>query len=233
MTPRAARALLVWLLVACAGSACSRLPNSAAPKLRTDVTYAMLESFDVIAYRTLTREDFKGTAAPREFAAIADHLGAATCSHLLTTAGTKAVIVERYGARGERHFESRAHELGFRAVMDRSCSWWNDTLAALRPEYVLQHEQIHFAITELQARRLNATALEVMQQRFTAATQDEAFAHVQRAVQEQLEEGSQAVLERSRDFDEDTSVGYRPDRQSEWFERISLELERTRKFARR
>jgi hypothetical protein len=53
------------------------------------------------------------------------------------------------------------------------------------------------------------------------------------AIEEKLMEGSRAVLERNRDFDEDTSMGYEPERQKSWFARISAELEETRAWAAR
>ena len=37
-------------------------------------------------------------------------------------------------------------------------AWWNDKIASEQPAYVLEHEQIHFAIFELEARALNARA---------------------------------------------------------------------------
>jgi len=57
--------------------ACSTLPEYAAPKGRL-IDPAILDTADVIAYRTLTRADFKGEQPPAEFAAYDDRVGAAT-----------------------------------------------------------------------------------------------------------------------------------------------------------
>ena len=43
-------------------------------------------------------------------------------------------------------------DLRFRAQMDRKCSWWNPKDLGFPQEYILEHEQIHFALCELGAR---------------------------------------------------------------------------------
>lgn len=212
--------------------ACSKLPDAAAPKLRGAVTYDMLASLDVIPYRPLTRQDFKGTRPPPEFASLASQLGAATCSHLLTAPSTRVRITERRDATGARAFEAKPYNVRFRAVMDRTCSWWNDRLAAFHPGYVLEHEQIHFAITELEARRLNASVTDFMRDAsFTAETPQAAIALAHEAIQRKILEGSEVILARSRAFDEDTSMGYRPEAQRRWRVAINRELAATRRFA--
>jgi hypothetical protein len=44
--------------------------------------------------------------------------------------------------------------------MNRDCSWWNEK-ATMDAAYVLEHEQIHFALTELGARSLSANAAQI------------------------------------------------------------------------
>ena len=136
---------------------CSRLPDSAAPSGGL-VDPASVDLSDAIPYRTLTRADFKGTQAPAPFAAVADRVGAATCGHVLTTPDTQLEIVGEGVQGGAMNYRVQVRKLRFLALMDRSCSWWNDGVAAFAPEYVLEHEQIHFALYELGARRLNASA---------------------------------------------------------------------------
>lgn len=212
--------------------ACSTLPEYAAPKGGV-VDSGKLDSSDVISYRQLTRADFRGTRAPTEFAAVAERVGAATCGQVRTTADTLFTINWRQESpTSEKHHWVEVKKLGFMALMDRRCSWWNEKLAARAPAYVLEHEQIHFALYELGARKLNAS-VESLKRDMTAEghSQQEVQAQAQRALNDALAKATEQLLERNRDFDEDTSLGYRPDRQRNWLNRVTAELVETRAFA--
>lgn len=211
---------------------CSTLPEYAAPKGGV-VDAGKLDSSDVINYRQLTRADFRGTRAPTEFAAVAHRVGAATCGQVRTTADTMFTINWRQQTpTSEKQHWVEVKRLGFVALMDRRCSWWNEKLAARAPGYVLQHEQIHFALYELGARKLNAS-LESLKRDMTAEgrSQQQARDRAQRALNEALAKATEQLLERNRDFDEDTSLGYRPDRQRDWLNKVNAELVETQAFA--
>lgn len=211
---------------------CSTLPEYAAPKGGV-VDAGQLDSTDVIGYRELTRADFRGTQAPAEFAAVASRVGAATCGQVRTTADTAFLL----NWRQESPTSAKQHwvevkKLGFIALMDRRCSWWNDKLASRAPAYVLQHEQVHFALYELGARKLNASVEDIKRDMMAEGTsQDEVQAHAQRALNEALSKATEELLERNRDFDQDTSLGFRPDRQRAWMQKVLEELSETRAFA--
>ncbi len=220
-----------WLL-ALSLFGCSTLPEYAAPKGGV-VDSGKLDSSDVISYRLLTRADFRGTKAPPEFAPVADRVGAATCGQVRTTADTAVLISWRQETpTSEKHHWVEVKKLGFMALMDRRCSWWNERAAARAPGYVLQHEQIHFALYELGARALNAS-VDSLKRDMTGegkspqAVQD----HAQRALNEALQKATDELLERNRDFDQDTSLGYRPDRQRAWLKKVTTELAETQAFA--
>jgi hypothetical protein len=211
---------------------CSTLPEYAAPKGGV-VDSGKLDSSDVISYRLLTRADFRGTKAPPEFAPVADRVGAATCGQVRTTADTAFLISWRQETpSSEKHHWVEVKKLGFMALMDRHCSWWNERAAARAPGYVLQHEQIHFALYELGARKLNAS-VDALKREMTGegnspqAVQD----HAQRALNEALQKATDQLLERNRDFDQDTSLGYRPDRQRAWLKKVTTELTETQPYA--
>lgn len=221
------RALLVLALVGC-----STLPEYAAPKGGV-VEAGKLDSTDVIGYRQLTRADFRGTHAPPEFARVADRVGAATCGQVRTTSDTTFFIKWRQETpSSEKLHWVEVKKLSFMALMDRRCSWWNDKAAARAPDYVLQHEQIHFALYELGARKLNAS-VDALKRDMTAEgdSQAEVEARAQRALNDALLKATEDLLERNRDFDEDTSLGYRPDRQRAWLQRVNEELSATQQHA--
>jgi hypothetical protein len=221
------RALLVLALLGC-----STLPEYAAPKGGV-VEAAKLDSTDVIGYRQLTRADFRGTHAPPEFAQVADRVGAATCGQVRTTKDTTFFIKWRQETpSSEKQHWVEVKKLSFMALMDRRCSWWNDKAAARAPDYVLQHEQIHFALYELGARKLNAS-VDAIKRDMTAEgdSQAQVEARAQRALNDALLKATEDLLERNRDFDEDTSLGYRPDRQRAWLQRVNDELSATQQHA--
>jgi hypothetical protein len=211
---------------------CATLPEYAAPKGGV-VDAGQLDSSDVIGYRQLTRADFRGTHAPPEFAPVAARVGAATCGQVRTTADTAFSINWRQETpSSEKRHWVEVKKLEFMALMDRRCSWWNERAAARAPAYVLEHEQIHFALYELGARKLNAE-VEALKREMTTEgkSQAEVQAHAQKALNAALQKATDELLDRNRDFDRDTSLGYRPDRQRAWLREVTQELSETRAFA--
>lgn len=224
-------ATLLWAF-AVSAVGCSRLPDSAAPSGELiDPSQAALE--DGISYRQLTRADFKGTRAPGPFAKVADRVGAATCGQVLTTPDMRMLIHWQKSSDGEASYRLSAKRLRFQALMDRQCSWWNDKVAAFAPEYVLEHEQVHFALYELGARRLNEQAAGIMRDMESeGSTRAQVEKHAEEVLTEALQDAVEDIVERNREFDEDTSLGYKPGRQKAWLERVNTELRATQRWAR-
>ena len=206
---------------------CSTLPDYAAPKGAV-VDPDSVDMSDVIAYRTLTRADFKGANPPEWFASYADRVGAATCCHILTAPDAAFMTRSVTAKDGTTRYEATPHQLRFLAQMDRRCSWWNPKDLGLPQAYILEHEQIHFALCELEARRLNAALPEIeVKLRATAASAQAAGSLVQEQLEEQLRERMSSILSRSRDFDEDTSMGHEPEAQRRWLAVVRAELAAT------
>ena len=203
---------------------CSRLPEFAAPKGGRVTSDPQVG--DAITYRALERADFKRQGPPGQIKFGQYEIGALTCSQVRTAPDTSIEVQQRTGSNGEVIYEGRIKRLRFYALMDRDCSWWNPD--SDDPEYTLQHEQIHFAISEIAARRLNREAERALQEwHETGKTQEEVVERLKERVTELLEEHNEAALERDHDFDEDTSVGRNPKRQNEWWEEINRELRET------
>lgn len=203
---------------------CSRLPSYAAPQGGT-ASPAEVDGSDVISYRQLSRADFKAGRLPEDASPYAKKIGALTCAHVLTTPDTHMVVQTRKEPNGDTSVVGRFGKLGFHARMDRSCSWWNPERSELPDEYVLQHEQIHFALAELEARYLNRLAPEIVAEfRVEGSDQDEVKAELQETLEELLDEALDRLLERNRDFDEDTSAVYAPEVQQKWHDEVQQEL---------
>ncbi len=179
---------------------------------------------DPIPYRTLTRSDFRGVAPPPQFARVRDRLGAATCAYILLAPEAR-LETRRVNDGDALVYQAVPSGLAFYARMDRACSWWNASQSVLAREYVLEHEQIHFALFEIEARRLDARSGEIAEAAITVGdTAEEAAAASQEALENRLRHALRAVLERNAAFDEETSHGEEPERQRKWYDRITREL---------
>ena len=200
----------------------SELPDYARPQGRV-LSEGELGgiSRDLIGYRRLTREDFRATQPPAHVTGYEDRLGAATCALITPLESARVEVRER----PDGVFEARVVGLGFQAKMDRQCSWWNDAQTGQPPEYVLEHEQIHFALFELETRRLNSEA-DAIASRLgaTGPSQPAVMSSYTEALRRELEVAAKRVIERSLEFDEDTSNSHRPDRQRAWGERVARKL---------
>jgi hypothetical protein len=203
---------------------CGGLPEYAAPKQASLDGRNPLEG-DLIAYRKLERGDFRGKEAPEAFRAVKDRVGAATCARIVSDPPAEIEITQTTSPKGETSVTGRIKTVGYRALMDRACSWWNDKAKDQDPVYVLQHEQIHFALFEVEARRLDKEVQELAHDHvFEGDSVDEVKEDVQSRIQGLFDDTSETLLERNRDFDEDTSLGYKPAQQQEWFDTVTRQL---------
>jgi hypothetical protein len=187
-------------------------------------------AMDTVAYRALTRDDFRASEPPSEVREHAEHLGAITCVYLVPAQELRAQVWPEPQADGSTRYRGELAELSFRALMDRSCSWWRQ--GPLPTEYVLEHEQIHFALMEIGARRLNARARSLARAfQARVAAPDEVAAAARAYVDRLLQDEMEKLLARNLAFDRDTSLRHRPRKQARWRERIEAELRETEALA--
>jgi hypothetical protein len=214
---RSSRALALLLLAA--GCASQRLPDYAMPQVEV-VDAAELAHSDGVAYHTLTRADFRGAKSPLSNAGDEAHMSAFTCANVVPLDRNVPMQVRQTKPGA---FLARPKAIAFVAKMDRDCSWWNPQQPAEGRAYVLQHEQIHFAIVELTARDLTRRA------RATEAGGDSpqaAVAALKRELDAVFEAAIAAMSERNTRFDLDTSGRRDPELQQRWFDQVSAELKR-------
>ena len=192
---------------AVAGIAFSGCASAPAPK-PGDWT-----SGEVVGYRLLTKDDFQAENSGRLWGNI--YHGAEICVQIVPT---------------EDHDRTGA----FRAVMKPECSFWNEAVGPIgslgglagtsiipgmptpQPEwYTLQHEQIHFAIAEVGARRLSASIAEIPATSRTPASVESAYrltlSHAQ---------------ERHTNFDAATSGTFDPQKLVMWVRLLETEMRR-------
>ena len=105
-------------------------------------------------------------------------------------------------------------------------SWWNPHLRKGREGYVLQHEQIHFALMEIAARKLTVQMVKEKNNLMVVAPSFEAVKiRLMEKINELIAESRTNVLEEHTSFDEATSMHYNPKDQKRWWKRVTTELQ--------
>jgi hypothetical protein len=203
------------------------LPDYAAPQGGI-IDPAEVDRSDVISYRRLVRGDFKAENPPGERSQYASQLGAVTCAHIVTAPDLQLEIRSIRLPDGRTHYRATPLHLQFYAEMDRKCSWWNSDQAGLSERYVLEHEQVHFALFEIEARALNSSVREIEAEFDVVEESPEVAALIARKKLEgHLAASLEHVLARSREFDRSTSMGEHRERQSKWWDLVQSELSAT------
>jgi len=215
--------LLLLLLLA---SGCARLPDYARPQFHVPENAAAMRR-EGFGYRELTIADFQARELPSAYRQHHHRINAHSCISIRPGGETKAQITQ--GAYDGRLFYlGRIAQVRFEAVFVPSCSWWSPEIPEGRRAYVLQHEQIHFALAELAARRLTMDARRELDDDLVVndsykAVQEELAAKIQALAREAME----ASFEEHTDFDEETSLYYDPRAQRWWLEEVTRRLAKT------
>ena len=205
---------------------CAELPEYARPHMVQSDELQMKPPTG-FAYRPLTREDFRATSLSGQQAEHAERINAYTAT-LIRLSADSSFRITSGDLYGQRYFFGRIERLGFEAVMLPDRSWWSPRIPANMGDYVLQHEQIHFALTELAARQLTidiqkwASEVLVME-----PTPQEVQAELSKQIKDRINAAMQVNLKRQAEFDEDTSLFFNPKWQRWWALTVEEELRRT------
>ena len=201
--------------------ACATLPDYARPRLYHN---EKILTSEVISYRDLTKDDFQAKELPENMTRHIQNLNAHTAVSIRPSPRSRYLITS-FDYYGQTVYSGRVEQLSFEAVMIPRKSWWKPTLPKNREAYVLQHEQIHFALMEIAARQLNQKA-EKESATLTIFDEDAATTQqrLQKTVQDWIKQSQEALLKRHTAFDEDTSLRYNPKRQRWWYNKVSKQL---------
>ena len=202
---------------------CTQLPEYARPRFHEmdDVPASSRQGF---RYRALTVEDFKAPALPPQYDAYNHHINAHSCISIRPSETSRVRITQGvYG--GKTFFVGSLPDVRFEAIFVPACSWWNPEVPRDRSAYVLQHEQIHFALAELAARKLSRESREELKNYLAVnatyqAVQDELRAKLEALTRDAMT----ASFEEHTDFDEDTSLYYDPRAQRWWLDEVESRL---------
>jgi hypothetical protein len=212
--------LFLWLGLTLA---CARLPEYARPR----IVQAHEQRETLVAgfpYRPLTPDDFRAASLSEELAKHAERINAHATIRIRVTADSSFRITS-WDLYGKSYFLGSIGHLAFEAVMLPDRSWWNPKIPADRRNYVLQHEQIHFALTELTARQLTNNAHKWASDVLVIEpTPKEVLVELARQINERINAAMKASLKRQAKFYEETSLFYSPKWQQWWASSVEDEL---------
>jgi hypothetical protein len=207
-------------------SACAQLPDYAKPRtIQMDGIRQVIESG--FTYRLLTPEDFRAPSLPGNWSIHAESINAQSAILIRLRADSKFSITP-WPFWDQVHYLGSINHLAFEAVMIPDNSWLNPKIKPALTGYVLQHEQIHFALTELAARKLTRDARKWASDLMVIKpTPKQVYEEMVQQIKEKINSALETSKKRHLEFDEDTSLFYSPSWQARWLERVEKELKQT------
>jgi hypothetical protein len=202
---------------------CAQLPEYARPHIiEIDNRQEFLKKG--FTYRQLTVDDFQALELPANIEPHAKNIAAHACCRIRAAKESKFAIARGY-LNQQIHYFGSIKYIGFEAVMIPDCSWLNPHVPEEKLEYVLEHEQIHFALMEIAAIKLTREAKEETKN-FMAiqSTYKDAQDEISAKIRDLVRSANEAVLKEHTAFDEDTSLYFDPESQRRWLERVEDEL---------
>ena len=206
-------------------SSCAPLPEYARPQFYNSPTTWTDDDHSGFSYRELVIEDFQAEELPPDFIRYQASINARSCLTIRPSSSTNARISEMTYYGNPLYVGNFTH-ISFEALFIPSCSWWNHSVPREKRDYVLQHEQVHFMIAELSARRATSElGSEIADYTAVGGTRAEVAEELNRVLQNSVHELLESELEVHTDFDEDTSMFFDQDRQNFWYEKLTMELD--------
>lgn len=214
---------LLLLLLGVTMGCVHQLPEHAKPRFLAPKADDPI-SRNGFSYRLLEMSDFQSKSLPVDYHQYSHKIGALSCISIRPSRGAKIKIVQSY-FQDMLFYGGTISQLKFEAFFFPGCSWWNKEIPQSREEYVLQHEQIHFALAELAARKLtNEAGYEVKNYLAIGNTHDQIREEITEKLRSMVRETMEMSLEDHTDFDKDTSIIYDPQAQQKWLEDVHTRL---------
>jgi len=216
----------VWALSVILITACVHLPEYAKPHM-IQIDERQKDISTGFTYRQLSPEDFRATSLPANMSTHGENIRAQSATTIRITAASNLTII-RWLFGDQINYFARINHIAFEAVMIPENSWWNPKINPGMASYVLQHEQIHFALTEIAARKLTSDARKwASNLSVIKPTPQQVYTEIYQQIRAMLNSALEANKKRHLKFDEDTSLFYRPSWQARWFETVQKEMKET------
>jgi hypothetical protein len=206
-------------------TACAQLPEYAKPRrIQIDEIPNSQTGF---TYRQLARDDFRATLLPENLSTHGERINAQSAIQIRLTADSSFSIT-RWPFFDQINYTGNITYLAFETVMIPDNSWWSPKIKAEMTGYVLQHEQIHFALTELAARKLTIDAQKWASNLLVIRpTPQQVYSEVVQQIKDMINSAIESNQSRHEEFDKDTSLFYTPSWQAWWLETVEKELKQT------
>lgn len=216
--------LFSLLFVVALLSSCAQLPEYAAPKIRP----ASKQPTTFFAYRQLQQKDFRAPSLQEGTNGQEEHFNARSSVQIRPKSSTK-IMVRKSSFNGVPLYFADIDNLAFEAVFIPENSWWNPNIPAAKKGYVLQHEQIHFALLEITAQKITK---EKSHYRKGLPIVGNTAMEAQRLaivwIQDIINSYNEEILKQHTTFDQDTSLYYSPKIQQRWWTQVNKELGSTK-----
>jgi len=217
---RRAKVLLPALLLVLALAGCTRLPDYATPQIASQPT----EYKSFIPYRMLKKSDFKAQSLTGKALNKERHLNARSNIQIRPVSSTQ-IIVRKSVIGDTPVFLGIVNGLRVQAVFIPEASWWSPFISPEKTAYVLQHEQIHFALMELTARKINQDIADNPPELSAIGnTAQEAQTLATLKMRDFINRYNSEIIKEHTAFDKDASLFYAPKIQERWWKDVASRL---------
>jgi len=220
------------LIISLLTSGCPRLPEYALPHVGV-MGDDRVFSGNGFTYRKLTVNDFRAQSPPKALSGHSNSIFAHSCIQLRLSKETKFIITSGYSDYFDQIFWSgNIQFIGFEAVLIPDNSWWNPRVPPEKRAYVLQHEQIHFALMELAARQLSQRVQKDLDSFFVIDSSRQGIEdQIREKISSLTQEENKKIVHEHTAFDEDTSLYFDPEKQQRWFDKVNRQLREFRHYS--
>jgi len=215
---------LVAILVIAASCGCGGGYEYIAP-ISPSWVPSDIDNVELVSYRQLTRRDFRGDEPSLAYRAQKKKMAAQTVMYL--SAPIIVDVIEIPSNPDSIRWETVIEEFQFKAIMVPEASWWNPKKNGRKDvERILEHEQVHFAITELEARKANDRMDELLARiRVNGPTEAETMSRALRRIQAEQARINLGLSTMHAKYDLETKNGLDKEAQKHWVERIERLME--------
>ncbi len=210
--------LILQLLAGCAS-----LPDYALPRVGKGGDIG--EWSEIIRYRKLEVADFRASSLSDEYRKHAFNLQAYT-RVVIRPRGNSRYTINATNSFNQVVYHGGIELLSFEALLIPEASWWSPKISPEKTAYVLQHEQIHFALMEAAARRMTREVKEDTSL-FTCfgTSRQEVIELLENKISEYMKKNLDEAVAKHTVFDTETSLYHDPKAQQRWYEKVMEQLE--------
>jgi len=211
------------LLIALAGCGTS---YEYLPPVEVSYVPPDVDNVEIVEYRQLTRRDFRAEEPSLQYRSKKSKIGATLVTYVSIAVVVDAIEVPTNP--DSIRWEPITEGFAIRAIMIPDASWWSPKNKEKDIDRILEHEQVHFAISELEARRLNTQLDEILKRiRVNGSSQVDATTKTFKQLQKERDRIQAGLLAMQAKFDLESKNGTDKVVQKHWLERMEKLIDET------